>query len=85
MGGIEGGWHSADAWPYFYTYPGKVADQTLYSPDQATNRTLLVCRPPGLVENPLPRPSAMAVVHDHGSFVTSTSALLDEMIVAGEV
>jgi len=83
----EGG-TQADAWPYFCTHRGKVADQTLYSPELATNLTLSVYRPPGLVENPLPRPSAMAAFHDGFTNIGSSSlvsTILDGMILTGEI
>merc|ERR1712166_768512 len=81
----EGG-TQVDAWPYFCTQRGKVATQTLYSPELATNRTLTVYRPLGLVENTLPRPSAMAVKHDGQEFVPlQLNTILDAMIISGEI
>jgi len=56
----------------------------MYSPQLNRTRTIYTFVPPGLIENPLPRETSLAVLHD-GQLLLTLAPVLNGLVVAGDV
>jgi enterochelin esterase-like enzyme len=73
-------------YPYFCNYQGRVKKSTLYSPQLDNNRPIYTYIPPSLVENPLRRHIAVAVLHDGQVMnVPGVSGILDSLVAMGDI